>query len=278
MQLGKLVNFYFSNSYRAVFRACLHSLCCLLSFSVINLASAETIFDYDGTYEFTDKNGSASSYDLIWYQEKLNGGSWSKEAFPKYIGHKWLRSDQGTGIYEYQFDYCREFYDPRLGEANFKCNHSPIPSTKKYYVIRKPSSFSSLASVDLDGSIYINWQAVNGATSYELQKRKGGGDWTTVYSGVSNGKTLSSLDTGQYQFRVRTKLESYGGEYLNSSAVTVVRTANSITVPSNDADGAYTVSWAAVSGATGYQLEQKVGSGAWASIYTGTAPSKAVSG
>ncbi|MBR9728086.1 hypothetical protein G3R48_08830, partial [Shewanella intestini] len=44
------------------------------------------------------------------------------------------------------------------------------------------------------------------------------------------------------------------------------------------ADGAYTVSWAAVSGATGYQLEQKIGSGAWASIYTGTAPSKAVSG
>ncbi|WP_165967334.1 RHS repeat protein [Luteimonas aestuarii] len=52
----------------------------------------------------------------------------------------------------------------------------------------------------------------------------------------------------------------------------------SLSAPSFNATGSYTVSWTASSGATGYQLEEAVSGGAWAPAYSGAALSLAVTG
>ena len=134
-----------------------------------------------------------------------------------------------------------------------------------------------MPSNDADGIYSVSWAAVSGATGYQLEQKIGSGVWASIYTGTGRSKALSGLATNTYQYRVKAKYGSVSGGYRTSSATYVVKTPGSITVPSNDADGAYSVSWAAVSGAAGYQLELKIGSGSWASIYTGTGRSKAFS-
>ncbi len=48
--------------------------------------------------------------------------------------------------------------------------------------------------------------------------------------------------------------------------------------PSTDADGYYTISWGAVTDATSYTLQEKLNSGSWSQIYTGSSASYARTG
>jgi hypothetical protein len=72
-----------------------------------------------------------------------------------------------------------------------------------------------------------------------------------------------------------------GCSSYSASKTTVVThppAAPSLTAPAADNNGAFTVSWGAVSTSTSYRLEQQKNGGAWGQIYSGTALSKAVSG
>lgn len=53
---------------------------------------------------------------------------------------------------------------------------------------------------------------------------------------------------------------------------------SSLTAPSTKTSGSYTVSWTAASAATSYRLEERVNSGSWSQIYSGSSRSKAISG
>ncbi len=44
------------------------------------------------------------------------------------------------------------------------------------------------------------------------------------------------------------------------------------------APASYTISWTSVSGATSYQLEQRLNSGSWTTVHNGAGTSKAFSG
>lgn len=74
-------------------------------------------------------------------------------------------------------------------------------------------------------------------------------------------------------------------QYVHLAGSLVARVSNSIapvasglTVPSFSSTGSYTVSWQPSSQATGYELEERTGAGAWQPLYTGTATSQAISG
>ncbi|ARD24080.1 RHS repeat-associated core domain-containing protein [Shewanella japonica] len=199
-------------------------------------------------------------------QELKSGGSWTtvSSSIPS-TTTSYNRTARTTGKYNYRVKACNS-----SGCSGYKTSSAT-------YVVKTPSSISVPAN-DVDGAYTVSWAAVSGATSYQLEQKVGSGSWTSIYSGTSLSKAVSGLGTNQYQYRVKAKYGSLSGGYRTSAATYVVKTPSSISVPANDVDGAYTVSWAAVSGATSYQLEQKIGSGSWTSIYTGSGLSKGVSG
>lgn len=69
---------------------------------------------------------------------------------------------------------------------------------------------------------------------------------------------------------------------LNGSLVarisTPVMAVTSLTVPAYSNNGSYTASWAAVTNATRYELQEQVGSGSWSKVHDGASLSKAFSG
>ena len=203
---------------------------------------------------------TATKYTL---QELQSGGSWATLS-SALTSTSYSRTGRGTGGYTYRIRACNT-----SGCSGYR-------TSSVTYVVKAPGSIT-VPSNDADGAYSVSWASVSGATGYQLEQKVGSGAWTSIYTGTGRSKALSGLATNKYQYRVKAKYGSVSGSYRTSAVTYVVKTPGSITVPSNDADGAYSVSWAAVSGATGYQLERKVGSGAWTSIYTGTGRSKALS-
>lgn len=208
--------------------------------------------------------GSSSTATKYTLQELKAGGSWATIS-STLTGTSYSRTGRETGGYNYRIRACNS-----SGCSSFKTSSTA-------YVVRTSTNIS-VPSNDGDGTYSVSWAAVSGATGYQLEQKIGSGSWTSIYSGTGRSKSVSGLGTNTYQYRVKAKYGSVSGSYRTSAATYVVKTPSSISVPSNDGDGAYSISWAAVSGATGYQLEQKVGSGSWASIYSGTSVAKSVSG
>ncbi|MCL2497724.1 MAG: hypothetical protein FWF06_03815 [Symbiobacteriaceae bacterium] len=124
----------------------------------------------------------------------------------------------------------------------------------------------------------ISWQASSGATSYTLQRQANGGTWTTVYSGGNTSSSdMSQSSWTSIAYRVSATGAGGTSGYRTSptySIVTAPGVPSSITIPAQVRRGeAAAISWASVTGATSYQLERQINSGAWSQIYTGSATS-----
>ncbi|MCF7221521.1 fibronectin type III domain-containing protein [Marilutibacter chinensis] len=145
-----------------------------------------------------------------------------------------------------------------------------------------PSSAPSLnVPASSGGSFNVSWAEVNSATEYRLEQSKDGGGWVQVYSGSGLSKTLSGLGNGTYDYR-GLACNAGGCSGYSATRTTVVTVPPSgvpvLSAPATDSDGAFTVSWPAVSAATSYRLEQRKDGGGWAEIYNGSGLSKNVSG
>src|SRR5690606_34751099 len=147
-----------------------------------------------------------------------------------------------------------------------------------------PSSIS-VPSANSTGSFTVSWGTASGTvTHYVLEQQKDGGSWSQVYSGSATSAGGAGLASGSYVHRVRACNSSGCGTNRTSTTTTVTLSAapgvpSSISTPSSDSDGAFTVSWGASSGTvTSYVLEQQKDGGAYTQIYSGTTRSHAVSG
>jgi len=145
-----------------------------------------------------------------------------------------------------------------------------------------PSSISVPTGTDPDGAYTVSWPSVSTATKYQLSQKVNSGAWTIVSDGTNRSKAFSGKGNASYQYAVRACNASGCSAYKHSSTFSVLlppAVPSSITVPTgNDADGAYTVSWPAVSTATKYQLAQKVNNGGWVTVSDNSNRSKAFSG
>lgn len=147
-----------------------------------------------------------------------------------------------------------------------------------------PPSSITVPSTDNNGSYTISWgEPPTVANKFELQESKNGGSWSliaTLY--LEFGYTVSGRGDGTYKYRVRACRSSDCSSYRTSGNTIVANKPGvppSISVPSTDDNGAFTVSWGASSGTVDkYQLYQQKNGGSWVNIYTGTARSKSVSG
>ena len=127
------------------------------------------------------------------------------------------------------------------------------------------------------GSYTVSWAASEGATYYEVDVNNGS-DWVLDYSGA-NTSYGESVGDGSYRYRVRACnaggcSDPCTGDHVCIVATTAPPAPASLTVPDNDADGVYNVSWAESAGAAYYELQSKtdytpslpVG---WVQVYSG---------
>lgn len=145
-----------------------------------------------------------------------------------------------------------------------------------------PGTITGPAS-DNDGSYTLAWGAATGTvTAYHLERDSGAG-WSEIYAGVALtfGDTVTS--DGNYNYRVKACNGVSCSAYTASFTVLVdipvpPTTPGAITVPANDDDGVFDVSWgASLNGVTAYHLERDSGAG-WVEIYTGVALSYSETG
>lgn len=144
-----------------------------------------------------------------------------------------------------------------------------------------PSGLNSTAVTN--ASATLNWTAVSGASSYVIQYRiTGTASWTTATS-TTTSKAISGLTaSSNYEFQVQTVCSASNSSAFSTSSsfTTAAPPCNTPTGLSSSAitDNSATISWTAVSGATGYSIQYRVtGTSVW-NTSTSTSVSKSLSG
>jgi len=213
----------------------------------------------------------ATSYELA---RSSNGGStWSTI----FSGNATSRGqDLGDGSYRYRARACNSSgcSSWRTGTFDIIVNTpDPVPGTPGS--ISYPSSSST-------GSFTVSWSSVSGATSYELSRSSNGGStWSTIFSGNATSRS-QNLGDGSYRYRARACNSSGCSSWrtgtfdITVNIVDPVPTAPaSISYPSSNSTGSFTVSWSSVSGATSYELARSSNEGStWSTIFSGNATSR----
>jgi YD repeat-containing protein len=141
--------------------------------------------------------------------------------------------------------------------------------------ITVPSSSST-------GSYTINWGVASGTlTAYQLYEATNSGfsGETLAYSGTALSKAISGKGNGTYYYRVRACYASMCSAYRTGANPTVVSLGvpappATISGPSMNTTGNFSISWSSSTGATRYELWESVFGGAFSKVHDGTATSK----
>lgn len=144
--------------------------------------------------------------------------------------------------------------------------------------ITVPSSSST-------GSYTISWGAANGTiTAYGLFEATNSGftGETLAYSGTALSKAISGKGNGTYYYRVHACYASLCSAYRTGANPIVVSLAvpaapATISGPSMNTTGNFSISWSSSTGATRYELWESVFGGAFSKVHDGTATSKSFS-
>ena len=135
-----------------------------------------------------------------------------------------------------------------------------------------PSVPSGLTATNVTQTTFtIEWNSVNGATSYDLQVREQGGSWTSYnttavtydYSGATAGTT--------YEFQVRANNDAGSSGYSATASVTTEEAPTAPDTPVGLSASAITynsmtISWDATSDADDYDLQVRPNGGTWTTI------------
>ncbi len=202
--------------------------------------SATTSTGGSVTVSWTKPSGNVSYYQL---QKRKDSGSWSNVS-TNISGLSKSVTGLTDGSWEFRVQACNGY--------SWSCSgHSSVSSN---FVVRfKPSAPSAPTtnSTVSTGSITVSWAKPSGTvTYYNIQKRNNSGSWVTAATSVSGtSKALSGLTDGSWDFRVQAcnsfswACSSYGADSSNVTARLIPAIPSAPSVPANDTDGAYSISW-----------------------------------
>jgi YD repeat-containing protein len=222
---------------------------------------------------WTAASGTVTDYQLY---EATNAGfsgetlAYSGPALTKAI------SGKGAGTYYYRVRACNgtNCGGYRTGSNGVVVNLTPgVPAS-----ITVPASSST-------GDFTISWGTSTGTvTAYKLYEATNASftGQTQVYSGTGTSKAISGKTNGSYYYRVRACNGSNCSGYRTGPNPTVVTLAvpaapSSITGPSMNTTGNYSISWATSSGATRYELWENLNGGSFSKVHDAAATSKSFS-
>lgn len=151
------------------------------------------------------------------------------------------------------------YYRVRATAGGVQSDWSNVVSTQ---VSLQPPVLATITNPTQADTYLVNWSDVAGVTGYKLQEDDNASfsSPATRYSGATSQYQVTGQPGGTWYYRVF----SLAGELQSgsSNAVSTTVAASSLSAPtlnaiSNpDGDGAYAVSWSAVTGATAYRLEE----------------------
>lgn len=251
-------------------------------------------------------NSSSGSYSVSWstvsdttnymLQEQVNGGSWSTVQTGG--STSFALSSQASGTYGYRVIACNV------------TGCSPWSSTATVYVTQ---IIGNIDGIPIDGSGNASaggWACSTGlAQSITVDLYAGGPYGTGTFIGryaanQSSEPAVASachVSSGSYRYNIplsTTVRGQYAGQAIYIYGISPVGAANllinnsgnlvmpvnepagapTLSVPSTNGTGSYTVSWSAVTGATSYPLQEQVNGGAWTAVQNSAATSWATSG
>ena len=208
--------------------------------------------DADGSYTISWGAAThATSYQLYEGSSLIHNSSARSKAF----------SGKSSAVYSYKVRACNA-----LGDCG---TYSTVKTTRVSRIPAAPAL--TVPATDPDGAYSVSWGAVTHATTYQLVEGS-----STVHNSSARSKAFSGKSSAVYSYKVRA-CNALGdcGAYstVKTTRVSRIPSAPALTVPANDPDGAYSVSWGAVTHATSYQLVE--GS---STVHNSSTRSKAFSG
>jgi YD repeat-containing protein len=208
----------------------------------------------------------AVSYNL---QEQPSGGGWTN--VQSNTAASWNASGRSTGTYSYRVQAC----------GTSGCG--PWSTVQSINVLLPPPTPTGITvPATSNGPIPVSWNASPTATRYDLYENVNNAGWTLVASTASTSVTVTATTSGSYLFFVAAyNASGWNGAVDNSAqvAVTIPPTiAPSLSAPSSNNSGSYTVSWSAITGATSYNLEEQVNGGGWTVVQSSGSTSWSASG
>lgn len=126
------------------------------------------------------------------------------------------------------------------------------------------------------GHFTLQWPEVSGATSYELQEKKGTGNWVQIYEGELTRFTRTNVSAGEYCYRARSIRAEIFSDWSSVSCVTVDPALDPPSIPEISAienenkSPDFLVQWRPSTGADRYQLQERQGIGQWTLILEGS--------
>src|SRR5690606_19773390 len=221
-----------------------------------------------------DSSSSTGNYPVLWtsssgathYElgERVGSGSWS--VIQDLAATSRAITGKTDGSYSYRVRACQ-------GSGTGNC--SAYSDTKTITVAIPPPTppvpTLTLPTSSTTGSYTASWTTATGATHYELGERIGSGSWTVIQDTSALSRNISGKTDGSYSYRVRACAGSGTGNRTSPTRRSSDPVAlppppppvPTLTLPTSSTTGSYTASWTSSSGATHYELGEKVGSGSW---------------
>ena len=131
------------------------------------------------------------------------------------------------------------------------------------------ASIPKLSSVsNTTSGIQLKWSKVTDATGYILYRKTGNGSWSRI-ADIKNGSTVSYIDkTAKSGTTYTYTIRAYSGKYMSDwkTTKTIKRLADPTVSSASNITAGVQVKWSKVTGATGYIVYRKNGSGSWSRV------------
>ena len=234
-------------------------------------ASTVGSFGYDTRGNTITRNGITLLFDQKNQLTQLPGhGSYAYDA----NGRRVQKTPAGGASTYYFYNHAGQLlyqFEPGMAKGtNYIYLGTRMIARNSALQLTAPGAVSFDANPN-NGSYTVSWGASTGASSYTLRESANGGAWTVVYAGAAASAALNGRAGGSYVYQVQACASSEGCSGWTGSATLGVRPAlAAVTIPAGTLMGAYTVSWTAPAGATAYDVQERLNSGAWTALATNT--------
>ncbi|HEX5055043.1 MAG TPA: hypothetical protein VFX02_00955, partial [Gammaproteobacteria bacterium] len=152
---------------------------------------------------------------------------------------------------------------------------SLLPAIAQAAPPANPPATFTVPATDSNGSYSISWSTVSTSTKYELQESVNGGSWSTIQNTSATSKSFSGKTSGSYGYQIRACNADGCSAYSETKTTDVAIVPGvpnaGLSVTLGPDGTSISVDWNAVSGATSYQVQQRIMGGSWSQVYSGSA-------
>ena len=140
-----------------------------------------------------------------------------------------------------------------------------------------PPTIEPISNSDGDGDYVVSWNATGPLESgYVLEEKHDSGAWEEILRAPEYSMARSDMPSGVWCYRVKVFTDTSTSPWSAVNCTTVDSITEPPETPSLSPIGnptqtnSYWVSWASVTGATEYEMQERHNGGAWAGVYSGS--------